>query len=312
MPKLSCISLRDQTVVPIPGQTVLCLGNFDGVHRAHCELLSRAKAWQKSSFPNAELAVFCFRQYPSDVLGKGEIKHLCTPDERLDYFAECGVEYVILAEFGELRGLSPSDYLSEILRDKCHAVGVACGFNHRFGRGGAGTPELLRTCFGEDSVLCLPAILEGGETVSSTRIRSLIAEGSADRAAELMGRPYRLTAPVLHGKALGRSIGTPTINQNFPSGMAIPALGVYATTCEIDGKRYVGVSNVGKRPSVDDGEQINCETYLVDFSGDLYGRVLTLEFHAFIRPERRFEDLSELGATIKRDGEYAKRLLGRT
>ena len=310
MSALTCISLRDRTVVSIPEQTVLCLGNFDGVHRAHCELLSQTKTWQSASFPNAELAVFCFRQYPSDAFGRG-ITHLCSPDERLDYFAECGVEYAILAEFEELRGLSPNDYLSEILKTECHAVGVACGFNHRFGRGGAGTPDLLRACFGEDAVLCLPAVLDGGEAISSTRIRALIAEGRADRAAELLGRPYRLTAPVLHGKALGRSIGAPTVNQNFPYGMAIPALGVYATTCEIDGKKYVGVSNVGKRPSVDDGEQINCETYLVDFSGDLYGRILTLEFHSFIRPEKRFEDLSELGATIKQDGEYAKRLLGR-
>jgi riboflavin kinase/FMN adenylyltransferase len=311
MPTLACISLKERSLAPIPSQTVLCLGNFDGVHRAHRELLRSASEWQKKCFPNAKLAVFCFREYPSDVLGKGEIGHLCSPDERMDFFLECGVEYAILADFEELRQLSPEIYLGDVLKRDCHAVGVACGFNHRFGKGGAGTPTLLQANFTEDCVLCLHAILEGDEAVSSTRIRALIADGRVDRAAELLGRPYRLTAPVLHGKALGRSLGTPTVNQNFPRGMAIPAIGVYATTCEIDGKTYVGVSNVGRRPSVDDGEQINCETYLVDFSGNLYGRTLTILFHSFIRPEKKFEDLSELGATIKRDGEYAKALLGR-
>ncbi len=311
MSKLTCISLRDGAFAPIPAQTVLCLGNFDGVHLAHRELLLRAHAWQRSAFTSAALAVFCFREYPSDLLGKGEIGHLCSPEERLTYFAECGAEYAILADFEELRGLSPEAYLADVLKGECHANGVACGFNHRFGKDGTGTPALLTSILGEDRVLCLPAVLEGDEAVSSTRIRGLIAQGRVDRAAELLDRPYRLKAPVLHGKALGRSLGTPTVNQNFPSGMVIPTIGVYATTCEIDGKIYVGVSNVGRRPSVDDGEQINCETYLVDFSGDLYGRILTLEFHAFIRPEKKFEDLSELGATIKRDGEYAKRLLGK-
>ncbi len=311
MPRLACISLKDRSIVPIPKQTVLCLGNFDGVHRAHRKLLRSALEWQKKCFPTAKLAAFCFREYPSDVLGRGEIGHLCSPDERLDFFEQCGVEYAILADFTELRHLSPEAYLIDILKGECHAVGVACGFNHRFGMAGAGTPALLRSYFTEDCVLCLQAVFDGKETVSSTRIRALIAEGSVDRAAGLLGRPYRLTSPVLHGKALGRSLGTPTVNQNFPRGMAIPAVGVYATTCEIDGTVYVGVSNVGSRPSVDDGEQINCETYLVDFSGDLYGRTLTIEFHSFIRPERKFDDLSELGATIKCDGEYAKRLLGR-
>ena len=307
MPSLSCISLSSMRPADIPAAVLLCLGNFDGVHLAHRKLLHAARAWRDRDFPDVPVGVFCFKELPSDFLSSEPAGHLCTSEERLARFAACGMEYAVLADFQELRNLSPEDYIRRILIGQCHCVAAACGFNHRFGKGGAGKPELLRQMLNGRLLLQEP-VLDGGEPVSSTRIRALLAAGRPEEAARLLAHPYTIYALVLHGKALGRTIGVPTINQTFPAHAVIPRFGVYAAACVAAGKCLAGVSNVGIHPTVDRDAHVNCETYLLDFSGDLYGQTVQVSFLQFLRPEQKFASVDALKAQIERDAASARLL----
>ena len=145
-----------------------------------------------------------------------------------------------------------------------------------------------------------------GVVISSSRIRSLLLAGDMDEAVRLLGHPFVLRAPVMHGKALGRTIGLPTINQNFPAGHLIPAHGIYATRVRVGKTSYIGVTNVGKRPTVRDGDHINCETHILDFNASLYGDVITVEFYHKLRNEKKFDGLTALMEAIQADAQAAR------
>ncbi len=303
--RLTCISLRSGEAIPVQRSTVLCLGNFDGVHIAHRTLLSSAVAWQKERFPNAVAGVFCFRELPAFVLEKTFSGALCDLEERLERFRACGMEFAVLADFSDLRDLSAEAYIQTVLKGQCNAVAVACGYNHRFGKGGSGDISMLRRDFGE-RLFVQDAVELDGAPVSSSRIRKLLQTGEAESASKLLTRPYEITAPVLHGKALGSRMGTPTVNQKFPQGAVVPKRGVYVTECAVDGIVYRGVTNVGVRPTVESDGEVNFETYLLDFSGDLYGKTLTVKFLKYLREERKFEDADALWRQISADVEAAR------
>ncbi len=308
MPQLFCISLPDQQPMPIPLQTVLCLGNFDGVHLGHRTLLRSAREWRDERFAKVPIGVFCFRDLPSDTLSDSPVGHLCSLEERLSRFSDCGMEFVILAAFSELRDYSPTAYVEQILKEMCHCMAAACGYNHHFGRFGKGTPALLADRF-PNALLLQEQVVVDGDPVSSTRIRGLLQLGEPEKAEAQLLLPYTLCAPVVHGKALGRRLGSPTVNQNFPQNAVLPRFGVYATEVIAKGTRYIGVSNVGIHPTVDAGACANCETYLIDFDGDLYGETLTVAFRRFIRPEMKFDSVEELRARIALDVQIVRDLL---
>lgn len=308
MTGLQCISLCDGSRVGLPERPVLCLGNFDGVHLAHRELIRRALELRDDRFPGSPAAAFLFREPSTDFLFPDPPAHLCTLEQKLRKLGDAGLDYAILADFPAVRELPAPDFVSEILTDSCRCAAVVCGFNYRFGKGGIGTPELLRSDFDGDVVVC-EAVLSGKEPVSSTRIRNLLREGRVEEAGALLTAPYELIAPVLHGKTLGRKFGYPTVNQSFPEKQLIPAHGVYATVCRFDGRILRGVTNVGSHPTVDREAAVNCETYLPDFSGDLYGTELSVSFLYRIRPEIRFSSTEELIDRIGLDVRTAKELL---
>jgi riboflavin kinase/FMN adenylyltransferase len=301
---VECISLNDMSTVTPPASAVLCLGNFDGMHLAHQALIRRAKDLRDSHLQNAVCGVFCFRKPSWCFLSKNPPKQLCTLTQKLEAMRNAGVEYVYLADFPSISSLTPNEFLEKILVDSCRAVGVVCGFNYRFGVNGSGSSTDLLAFFGENASV-VGEIQVNCQTVSSTRIRTLLNEGDVRRAALFLGKPYALTAPVVHGKSLGKKLGAPTLNQFFPHEQLIPKCGVYATQCKVDGKTYRGVSNVGIRPTVDKDASINCETYLIGFCGNLYERELTVEFLEFLRPEQKFSSPEDLALQIQSDIEAA-------
>lgn len=305
---MTVIDLSRGGVGKLPSATVLCLGNFDGVHRGHWALIAAARQMRDTRFPNAALGVFCFRGLSSDYLLAEPPGHLTTEEERLELFREAGAEVAILADFEALRDTEPQVFIHDILVRDCNCVAAACGFNHRFGRRGAGSPHDLRDAFGEDGVLvCEPIVYDGG-TVSSTRIRRLLSDGRPEAAAGLMGRPYRLTAEVMGGARLGRTIGFPTVNQRFAARSLIPRAGVYLTECRVGGQTYAGVTDVGTRPTVSGAHEVRCETHLLDFEGDLYGQRVTVAFLRYLREEKRFESVEALRRQICTDRDAARRL----
>ncbi|MBQ9151590.1 MAG: riboflavin biosynthesis protein RibF [Clostridia bacterium] len=295
-----------------PPPTVLCLGNFDGVHLAHAALLRAgmdlAAGLQNTEGPASPVlcGVFCFFSPSGDYFLKENTQptHLTTLEERLTALMALGADLVWLCDFPAVRELPSADFI-RLLRNDCGCVGVACGYNHRFGKGAEGSPALLTEAFGVGRTAVLPALKMDGIPVSSSRIRSCLLAGDVETAARLLGRPYALDTTVVHGKSLGHTWGFPTANQYFPAERLIPAHGVYAVRCHTPGGIFPGVANVGLRPTVEDPGRVNCETHIMGFAGDLYDRPLKVEFLKFLRPEQKFDSVEALTAAIRRDTETA-------
>ncbi len=289
---------------------VLAIGNFDGVHLGHRRLIERAVELSSENCSvmdgkTCESGVFCFSTPPADSLLADPPRHICTLDDKLELFRGFGVRYAVVAEFDDLCKTSPQDFVL-FLKNRCKCVSIVCGFNFKFGRGGAGTPEDLIKAFPDSAHVIPPVKDEEGITISSSRIRALLQDGDAERATRLLGRPFFLYSKVIYGKALGRKLGIPTVNQNFGRKMLIPKCGIYVTRALFGGKSYMGVSNVGRRPTVEDMGEINCETHIIDFDGDLYGEKIRIEFLARIRDEKRFSSTDELREAVAGDIEFAR------
>lgn len=308
---------RPSRPTEVPRRAVFCLGNFDGVHRAH-DALIRAAA-ERAHAAGCPAAVFCFFRPSSDYLPPREDhegnapRHLCSLREKLSLFAAAGADLACLVDFSALRDMPPSDFIT-FLRESCHAQGIACGFNYRYGAGGAGDAASLAAAFSapED----VPPLILGeqavdGLTISSTRIRTALSDGDPRTAAALLGRPYALESRVLHGKQLGRRLGFPTANQTFPPDRLIPAHGVYATRVHTPEGIFTGVSNIGLRPTVENTPTANCETNILDYDGDLYGQLIRVELWDYLRPEQRFPNTALLRDAVLRDAERARELLSR-
>ncbi len=266
------------------------LGNFDGVHLGHQALLRIAadkKEMEKS-------AVWTFSE-PSSHTTKG-ISLLTDPEERIAVFRSLGIDLVFLFDFQSVRGLDQVSFVRDILYKACHVRRAVCGFNFHYAMKASGNAETLQrelSSLGGETIV-VPAFMKNGITVSSSEIRNALSAGDVEKAADMLGRPYALTGKVLHGKKLGRTLGFPTANQIFPSLRAVPCFGVYAVCATVDGNRYMGVANVGLRPTVEQSKAVNCETYLFDFQGDLYNKTVKTEFLHFLRHEKRFSSVEEL------------------
>ncbi len=295
---------------PLP--SVLCLGNFDGVHLAHTALLREGEVLRKAHLPHGLLGVFTFFTPSYDFLSANQTgrAHLTTLKEKLALFAAAGVDFVCLCHFEDVRALPAEDFLT-LLSHELGVAGVVCGFNFRFGAGGRGDSALLSSYFDapREGRFCavVPPFLLDGEAVSSTRIRGMLSDGRAEDACRHLGRPYALLSRVIHGKHLGRAWGFPTANQRFLPESLIPAHGVYAVLCHTPEGVFPGVANVGSHPTVDASAPVNCETHVMgDFAGDLYGHTVKIEFLCRLRDEMKFDTEDALRSAIAKDAETAK------
>ena len=309
MPSVKYISLQTEKASKISEANILCLGNFDGVHYAHRTLLRQAKKMRDEKLPHARVGVFCFEKPSTDFLSTNPPKHITTLEQKLIFFADEGMDFACVVDFEALRDLSPEEFVNNVLIAQCNCKAAVCGFNYRFGKNGSGTPAFLKDLLGEDAVVVQNAVEHNGITVSSTRIRELLSQGNVKEANTLLTIPFSITAPVEHGKGLGRQLGAPTFNQLPPKGMLIPARGVYLTRCNVEGEFYYGLTNVGTHPTVDADAALNLETHLLAFNGDLYQKKLTIEFLDYIRPERRFDNQKDLQEQIQQDIKAVKERL---
>ena len=287
--------------------SAVALGNFDGVHIAHRELLSRAVKLKKENTTSL-VGAWTFSKNPLEYFVKNAPKAICSPEKKAEIMLSCGLDFVVLADFGIYKDMSHEDFC-EYLKSDIGAECVVCGYNFRFGQGGRGNPEYLMSVFGKDKTEVVSEVDYGGVPVSSTRIRALIENGDIQLANTLLGRSFSLVGDVVHGKQLGRNIGCPTANQCFDNGNIIPKNGIYATRCIIDGNVYIGVTNVGVRPTVEDSKNVNAETYILDFDGDIYGKKIEIEFIEYLRAEIKFSSLDELKNAILNDAEKARRIV---
>ena len=276
---------------------IIALGFFDGVHRGHGALLSLCA--QRAKEQNAIPAAFTFDAHPASFITGSPTPLLSTPADRAGLMRrEYGIQDVIVGHYDKAMMTMPwREFITEYLVKGNSAAGLVAGHDYHFGYKGEGNPQRLQALCGELGLGCdiVPKVELEGITVSSTYIRSLIAQGEMAQAVRFLGHPHVLTGSVNHGKRLCSTLGFPTVNLRLPAGIIVPAHGVYATRAVLaDGRSFPAVTNVGVRPTVDAGDTVNVEGYLLDFDGDLYGQEVRMEFYAFLRPERRFDSLQAL------------------
>ncbi|HJZ53641.1 MAG TPA: riboflavin biosynthesis protein RibF [Gemmataceae bacterium] len=299
------------TAFPPPGFTggAVTVGNFDGVHLGHQALVAAARRWAERV--GGPAVAVTFDPPPYQVLFPGPVRPpLTTLTDRAGLLHAAGADHVvILRTEPALLALSPEAFFEDILARQLGAKAIAEGYDFRFGRGRAGDTALLRELcakagFGFEEVS--PVVL-GGEPVSSSRVRTALLAGKVADAAELLGRPYRITGTVVTGAKRGRTIGFPTANlADVPT--VLPGNGVYAVRAFVDGVEYPGAANIGPNPTFgEDARKV--EVHLIGFTGDVYGRPMTAEFVAKLRDTRPFAGANELVEQLKKDMEHASRVL---
>lgn len=274
-------------------KSAVALGKFQGLHRGHMLLLDKI-----TSLKNEGLTSVVF------TINVPSAQSIYLPEERFAILEECGVDVAVECDFSEsFASMLPEDFVRNILVDRLHAAYVVVGDDFKFGYNRKGTVDRL-VQFGIKygfRVIAFEKLRVDDEVVSSSFLRNLIERGDLEHVSRYMGRDYSLTGIVTQGKQLGRTIGFPTVNFYPPAEKMLPPAGVYETRLHIDGKSYVGITNIGDNPTVDNDGRLRVETHIIDYCGDLYGKRLTVFFKRFIRHEVKFHSVDELKKQIATD-----------
>ena len=338
-----------ESITKVLTPTAVALGNFDGLHRGHRQVIQpaidfgrRQKTFSPSAssapsalFPHSPLptphsTVVTFNPHPQEYFS-GKSRQLLTPlPEKVQQLSSWGIEQLILLPFNrELAVLSPEDFVEQILVQQLQAKTISVGQDFRFGKQRSGTATDLQAIAArfDIPVAIVPNYNHEGERISSSAIRQALSEGNVKRAQMLIDRPYTLIGTVVKGQQLGRTIGFPTANMQLPENKFLPRLGVYAVRVFIAAEKII--EEVGSRKSeltscllplangvmnlgyrpTVNGIALTVEVHLFDWSGDLYGKAIAVQLEEFIRPEQKFASLDELKAQIAADSAQAKSLL---
>lgn len=283
-------------------KTAVALGNFDGVHLGHQELIREAV--EQAEKDSVKSAVFTFSNHPSSLIpGVKAVKSILCDDRKVELIEDLGVDYLFDVPFTEeLRDMEAEDFVRELLVGRMNVKDAFCGYNYQFGARAFGTAEILEMYgdkYGFD-VFEMPPFEIEGHVVSSSFIRLLIEKGYVSRIKNFMGRHYEIEGEVVVGNRLGKKLGFPTSNLELSDEMAAPPNGVYTTYCVFNGVRYPSITNVGVKPTVGDFDK-NVETHIFDFDKELYGKHITVEFLKKMRDEQKFDSLEELSDQIVKD-----------
>jgi riboflavin kinase / FMN adenylyltransferase len=299
------------TGLELPGRQVVAIGDFDGVHLGHQEVIRRAVDTARQS--GMQSSIMTFSPHPREILGKSAYRQILTPlGERLEMFRGLGIDRTYVVAFNvPFSQLSPEAFVNELLVP-LGMESVIVGFDFAFGHRASGNPDTLcELGHGKFAVEVVRPFHINGSKVSSTLIREHLLEGRQKEANRLLGRRYVITGVVVHGDARGRTIGFPTANLEPAAPYVIPRSGVYAIRATVGGEQVDGVMNIGNRPTFTGENRQTLEAHLFDFSRDVYGERLTVEFAAYLRPERKFASVDELVRQIASDAEQARTELGR-
>lgn len=283
---------------------VIALGFFDGVHLGHAVLLQKAR--QEADRLGCAAAALTFDRHPEEVIFGKKLLLLNTPQDRERIMKEqYHMDEVIVLPFDEhMMRMSREEFIQNILVEQLQAESVICGHDFTFGYKGLGNARTLQAFFGERCHVIEP-VMADGQIISSTAIRSLLQNAKTEQANRLLGHNHFLTSTVIHGKHLGRKIGIPTANLLLPEDVMPPAYGVYASLAN----GLPAVTNIGVRPTMDDGEAPTVESWLMDFRGNLYGKTMKVELLQYIRPEKKFASVEQLRDQIFRDADVVRQYL---
>lgn len=289
---------------------VIAIGDFDGVHLGHQDVILTAKA-QAEKY-SCSMAIMTFDPHPREVLGQMKYSRYLAPlQKRLELFRQLAVDTVYIVRFDpKLAAVSPQDFVRHMLaRLNIHTIVV--GFDFTFGYKGQGTVETLREmCGSKLDVLVVKPFNLHGEKVSSTLIREHLHLGRLEQVKRLTGRDYFITGTVIHGDERGREIGFPTANVHLNEPYVLPRQGVYSVDVTVGQRqmKYRGVMNLGVRPTFYEEEDMEptLEVHLLDFTENLYGKLIKIEFLQYLRPEEKFDSVEELIMQIRKDIDHAR------
>lgn len=280
----------------------VALGNFDGLHIGHTAVLRNAVVHAQ----DAEPAVLMFRSHPQRLLSGKMPPSLLTKSLRTRQLHRLGIRRELYMDFAQVHLMSPQAFFRELLCGELNVKAISCGYNYRFGAGGAGDTGTLRALCEDAGVALYVSACTSyqGEPVSSSRIRRAVAEGDMAEVLPMLGRPFSYDFEVVSGDRRGRVLGFPTINQYFPADYAVPKFGVYAARAWVNGRYYPAMTNIGVRPTIGT-DSMRSETCILGFSGDLYGKNVEVGLIRYLRPEQKFNGLEELTAQMTRDAEQS-------
>lgn len=282
--------------------TVVALGNFDGLHIGHQTLIKQIVDIAKKE--NLVSTVFTFDNHTTCTLKDRNIpKKLISKNRKITLFKELGIELLYMVQFTEtLMQFTPLEFVEKVLVDILNVRKVVVGFNFRFGYLAKGDVKYLKEVSAKYNfdVIVVPPITKNNILVSSTKIRELIRNGEVNLANKLLGRRYSIEGKVIRGRGIGKKLGIPTANILIDSNIVIPKIGVYKTNTIIDGNKFLSITNIGFNPTFNGGK-LNIETHILDYSQNIYGKAILIEFIDFIREEKKFDDISKLVEQVKLD-----------
>ena len=299
------IIIENTTNFPLDGRSAVAIGKFDGIHLGHRKLLEKIIQQKEKGYL---ATVFTFDTSAAAFFG-GDDKELTTREEKRRLFARMGMD--VLIEFPlnqETAATSPDVFVEEYIIRQMKAAYICAGMDVSFGQRGAGNYQLLQqyAAAGDYRIEIIDKVMAGGEEVSSTRIREAIRSGEMQLANEMLGTAYSLTGVVAHGRRLGRTIGMPTANLLPEKDKLLPPNGVYYSRVRYQDKVYKAISNIGCKPTVSAEMVLGVESYLYDFTEDIYGKEITVELLEFRRPEMKFADVEALKTQMEKDIQAGK------
>jgi len=297
--------IKNTTEFFIEEPTVISLGKFDGIHRGHELLLEQLLKKKREGYATV---IFTFDIPPKKALEEEDAKVLTTNEEKMHMFESFGIDYLIECPFTpQVMSMEPEVFI-EMLIKNLSVKYIVAGEDFRFGRNRRGDYRMLQKYAKELSyeAIILPKMKEEERDISSTFVREEIVAGRIERANNLLGYPYFVSGEVKHGNQIGRTIGFPTINLIPPENKLLPAFGVYITKVTIDGIVYQGVTNVGRKPTIEGENPVGIETHILDFRQDVYDKVVIVTFIKKIRDEQKFANLEGLLAQLRLDVNEAK------
>lgn len=287
--------------------TAVTIGKFDGRHKGHQKLLREMLCFKERQ--GLKAAVFTFDMAPAGVMAGRVQTVITTNQERRNKMAKMGIDYLVEYPFDQNTAhMSPEEFVSEVLVRRMHAKAVVVGTDCSFGYKGKGNAQLLKeiseSC-GFEAVI-IEKEQDDHRDISSTYVREELDQGNIEKANELLGEPYAIHGVVVHGNHIGGAIlGFPTANILPPPEKHLPPFGVYVSQVLVDGALYRGVTNIGKKPTVEGESPVGVETFIMGLEANLYGKEIEVQLLNFERPEQKFSSLEELKERIEKDKEYA-------
>jgi len=287
--------------------SAVTLGKFDGLHLGHQQLLDLVLSYKSEGLT---AIMFSFMLHPSNLFSEKEFELIYTEEEKIAKLKRMELDVLISYPFTEAtRTMEPEVFIRDILVGQLDAKVIVVGNDFHFGINRTGDVTLLKSyekVYGYKVIACEKTKCKK-EVVSSSTIRKALKEGDIDLVNLMLGQAYSIRGEVVHGRKLGRTIGMPTTNLIPPSNKLLPPCGVYSSKTRINGVYYPGVTNIGYKPTVGEDEQLGVETYIFDYSADLYGKTIEVELYTFMRGEIKFSSIEELMHKMQEDIALARK-----